>query len=482
MSDNSLPSDDFDPSIPPLEKTLLGFLGLLLVFLPWALGTMHVWSQVAALGIAAICFLLSILPRGGDPVTPGIIKLIRFPVFYAGLLLLAYVAIQGSNPAWKYLELAGRWFMIPIEGHISWLPTGTQTAFEAANPFRYLIIFGIPFLAICAIWCGLTRKESVYFILILLVLNGVALALLGLVQIFTGAEKIFWLIDHPASNTVASFIYRNHAAAYFNLIIGLSGGMALYYFHEGRLMLRRSDPSGIFLFFAVVIFIIVVLSLSRAGVVMATVTLLGLFCVFLFFALFQKSTAANKSIAVSIMAMVVGFGGYVAGRIDYDALIGRFDRMSRVDDFAWDIRWSATVSTAQMFADNWLYGWGAGSFRWMFPAYMDRESGHEAFQGERLWEFAHNDLIQFPAELGVVGMAIVLFILGFYGWQMVSRQVYRNPLIFFILFSLGITVLHSTVDFNFQNPAILTTWWVLLALATLLVRMERVSERRRRRR
>ncbi len=482
MNEPSFSSDDFEPATPRLEKILLGFLALLLVFLPWALGTMHVWSQLTTLGLAAICFLLSILPRGDDPVVPGIVKLVRFPVFYAGLLLLAYVAIQGFNPAWKYIELAGRWYMIPIDGHISWLPSGTRTAFEDANPFRSLVIFAIPFLTLCAIWCGLTRRESILFLLILLVLNGLALAALGLAQIFTGAEKIFWLIDHPARHTIASFVYRNHAAAYFNLMIGLSGGLALYYFHEGRLMLRRSDPSGLFLFFAVAIFIVVILSLSRAGVVMGTMTLLGLFCVFLFFALFQQSTASNKAVAVFIMALVVAFGGYAAGRIDYEALIDRFDRLSRIDDFAWEIRWSATVSTARMFADNWLFGWGAGGFRWIFPAYMDVESGHEVFQGGYLWEFAHSDVVQFPAELGVVGMGFILFSLAYFGLQLASRRTLINPLSLFVLFTLFVTVLHSTVDFVFQNPAILTTWWALLALTAVLVRMERASERRRRRR
>ncbi len=482
MPENSLSSENFDPGLPGLEKTLLASLSLLLVFLPWALGTMHLWSQFTALGIAAFCLVISILPRGGDPVTPGIVKLIRFPVFYAGLLLFLYIAIQGLNPAWKYYELAGRWYMIPIREYIGWLPSGTQTAFADANPFRYLLILAIPFLTICALWCGITRKQSVFFLLIIIVLNGIALSLLGLAQIFTGADKIFWIVEHSARNTVGSFIYRNHAAAYYNLIIGLSGGLALYYFNEGRVMLKRSDPSGIFLFFAVLVFIVVALSLSRTGVVLGTMTLIGLFCVFLFFTLFQKSTSTNKAIAVSIMALVVVFGGFAASRIDYDALIDRFDRMSQVDSIEWEIRWSTTVSTAQMFADNWFYGAGAGSFRWLFPAYMDWDSGHAVFQGERLWEFAHNDLIQFPAELGVVGMSLILLSLIYFGAQMLSRRTYQNPLILLLLFTLGITVAHASVDFVFQNPAILTTWCALLVLGTILVRMERVSERRRRRR
>ncbi len=481
MLDQTSSSNDFDPGRPLQEKVLLACLALLLLFLPWALGTMHVWSQFTALGLAAVCFFVALLPRPSDPVTPALVKLVRFPVFYLGLLLMGYITIQGYNPAWRYFELAGYWYMLPINDHITWLPTGTRTAFEQSNPFRYLVILGIPFLTVCAIWCGITRRESVFFLLILLVLNGVVLSLLGFAQILTGADKIFWTIEHSARHTVASFIYRNHAAAYFNLMVGLSGALALYYFHEGRLMLRRSDPSGIFLFFSVVILAVVGLSLSRAGTVMGTITLLSLFCVFLFYTLVQTTTKTNKLIAVFIMTLVVAFGGYLVSQVDYDRLIERFDQISELDDRPWEVRWSATKATAEMFSDNWLYGTGAGSFRWLFPAYQDWESDSAAFGPDRLWQYAHNDLLQFPTELGVVGMSLIFLCLGYFGWQLLARRTVRNPLAFFILFTLAITILHNAVDFNFQNPAILTTWATMLALVTILVRMERVSERRRRR-
>ena len=135
-----------------------------------------------------------------------------------------------------------------------------------------------------------------------------------------------------------------------------------------------------------------------------------------------------------------------------------------------------------MFSDSWLYGTGAGSFRWLFPAYQDWDNESAAFGADRLWQYAHNDLLQFPAELGVVGMGIIFLMLGYFCWQLLARRTLRNPLAFFMLFTLGITMLHNAVDFNFQNPAILTTWGTLLALTTVLVRMERVTERRRRRR
>src|SRR5258708_7429071 len=47
----------------PLEKAVLWVVALHLCFLPWALGTMHVWSQVTSLGLSAVGLALALIPR-----------------------------------------------------------------------------------------------------------------------------------------------------------------------------------------------------------------------------------------------------------------------------------------------------------------------------------------------------------------------------------------------------------------------------------
>lgn len=56
----------------PLEKAVLAAVAIHLCFLPWALGTMHVWSQITSLVLATIGFLLALIPRtySGDNLPP----------------------------------------------------------------------------------------------------------------------------------------------------------------------------------------------------------------------------------------------------------------------------------------------------------------------------------------------------------------------------------------------------------------------------
>ena len=49
--------------IHPLESALLWIVGAHLVFLPWAIGAMTLWSQWVSLGFAAIGFVCALWPR-----------------------------------------------------------------------------------------------------------------------------------------------------------------------------------------------------------------------------------------------------------------------------------------------------------------------------------------------------------------------------------------------------------------------------------
>jgi hypothetical protein len=51
------------PPLHPQERWFLAIVLVQLVFLPWAFGTMHVWSQVTALGLSAMGFAVALWPR-----------------------------------------------------------------------------------------------------------------------------------------------------------------------------------------------------------------------------------------------------------------------------------------------------------------------------------------------------------------------------------------------------------------------------------
>ena len=51
------------PPLHPQERWFLAIVLLQLIFLPWAFGTMHVWSQAIALGLSALGFVVALWPR-----------------------------------------------------------------------------------------------------------------------------------------------------------------------------------------------------------------------------------------------------------------------------------------------------------------------------------------------------------------------------------------------------------------------------------
>jgi len=59
-------------------------------------------------------------------------KLARFPVFWIGLLFLAYIAIQGFNPAWLYATDGQGWWMTAAQP-IAWLPSSVDVPFAAVD-------------------------------------------------------------------------------------------------------------------------------------------------------------------------------------------------------------------------------------------------------------------------------------------------------------------------------------------------------------
>ncbi|MFZ9682276.1 MAG: hypothetical protein ACO3DQ_03610, partial [Cephaloticoccus sp.] len=84
------------------------WVGLNLVFLPWALGGMRVWTLYVGVGIALAGMITALLPRTYVPKQRGDRddrevmwpKLLRFPLFWLGLALLVLVLIQALNPSW----------------------------------------------------------------------------------------------------------------------------------------------------------------------------------------------------------------------------------------------------------------------------------------------------------------------------------------------------------------------------------------------
>jgi O-antigen ligase len=127
-----------------------------------------------------------------------------------------------------------------------------------------------------------------------------------------------------------------------------------------------------------------------------------------------------------------------------------------------EVREEPAAYTMPMIRDYALFGSGPGTFYVTFPRY--RPATVLNFYDE-----THNDYVQFAAESGLGGFALIgAFVLAALGAALLAQWRRRDPLMRGMSFAciMGVTsiLIHSWVDFNLQIPANAALFMVLLAL------------------
>jgi O-antigen ligase len=473
-------------SLHPLEKALLVITGAQLVFTPWALGTMHVWSQGISLGLAIAGFVVALINRHyteehaheGDFKLIMWPKLVRFPLFWLGLGLLVYMLVQALNPAWIYAVNGGLPWLVPID-HLSWLPTGIEGPFSLMNAWRTLMIYGAAWLLVCALWVGITRRSALQHLLTLIVANGAILALLGILERVTGTYQILWFVSNSAPGSFfATFIYKNHAGAYFNLVFMLCVALAYWHFARGERRLERSNPAPVFAFFSAVIGVGVLLTFSRAATLLLIVFTLIAFISFFIRCSLTRGEGRNPIVMGMLCAMFAIFVGLGAYSLNLDKSFNRLGKLMREGqtDFSISSRQTVLKAAWDMAEDNLVTGWGAGSFRYMFPAYQRNYPAiylvPEHSNVRMGWQYAHNDYVQWLDECGLIGAAFFLAMLACGIRHLWRNRVHQRPHLMFLVLALFVTLAHGWMDFPSHNPAILFLWCGIAVLTGRWAEME----------
>ncbi|MDB6166815.1 MAG: O-Antigen ligase [Lacunisphaera sp.] len=482
----------------PLEKAVLAAVTVHLCFLPWALGTMHVWSQLTSLALSAMGMLLALIPRtySGDnlpqmtadrgrnpaPNNPQPItnnrggsfrltmwpRLLHFPIFWLGLALLAYIAVQGFNPSWVWERNATTWWLRRVND-IPWLPTSVDTPFARFDVWRQFIIYASAWLVVCTVWTGFTRRRSLQILLTGLVINAVVLASVGFFQKFAALDSYLFLMKWPVGATAfASFIYRNHAGAYFALITLLALALAIWTHGEGERAGRKSTPAGAFVIAALLLTTAVFFTLSRGASIILTCTWAILVpWLWLYRRRLPASQTANPIVALAVVGLFAAVIGGTIRYLDFSSVEQRFHSLFtnyRSPNESVRSRVLAHASARAMLADHWQRGVGAGGFRYLFPEYI-KDKPEIYAGGHYFWEHAHCDWLEIPTDLGAAGTILVLaagiYWIGFF-WR---RRAVWHGLAAPVLLACIQPLLHGLFDFPFQCPALLATWCALIAIA-----------------
>lgn len=470
----------------PLELALVLVASLHLCFLPWALGARDPWAQLtsAALGLASLT--LAVWPRrySGELAPQGAFilhpwsRLLKFPPFWLGLLFLAYITCQALNPAYLRATAGPYWWLAPVE-HITWLPSGVSAPFERMNAWRMLAICGGAWALACALAAGLTRRISVQAILTAVVANGAILALVGILQKVTNAKEVLWSIKPPAYYFVSTFFYKNHAGAYFNLIVVLAVILMVWHHVRSIRRLDRSSPAPVYAFGTIVLASLVFMSGSRAA--MLLLAGFALICVVVYLVWRKRAGSGTTHPAVVGLASVCGVLLLAAAIsfLNLDRAVDQFRHLTTDQGQKMSIQWrlSARAATLDLVDQQPLTGWGAGSFRHTFP--LVQRNYPEIYRAGRVqtyyWDHAHNDYVQALAEVGILGLALPVLMLGSLLLRAFRSGALSHPAFILGLIGLGLPLAHAWIDFPLYNCAILVT---LCAALVMLVRWTELENSR----
>lgn len=452
----------------PLEKTLVVIASLHLCFLPWALGGRDPWAQITSLCFAVLALVVALLPRRYEgelaPQGPFTLypwpRLIRFPIFWLGLLLLGYVACQALNPAYIRASAGPYWWIAEIP-HIEWLPSGVDAPFSMMNAWRMLVIWGGAWALGCALWIGLTRRIAVQSILTAVVANGALLALIGILQKVTNAREVLWFIKPVAHYFVSTFFYKNHAGAYFNLILVLAVALMIWHHVRALRRLERSSPAPVYAFATIVTASLVFMSGSRTAMILLVGYVVASAAVYLVWRLRARESTTHPAVTGLV---VCGAGALVVASIWFLNLERSIEQIKYVmseegQKAHIEARVLARQATLDLFDAKPISGWGAGSFRHTFPIAQKnypaiyRGSGHKTWS----WDHAHNDYAQFLAETGVAGAILGIAITCFLIFKGIQTGARGQPAFTLGFLGIGTPFAHAWVDFPLYNCTIFVT-------------------------
>jgi O-antigen ligase len=468
------------------EIALVAVTSVHVAALPWLLGGTRLWAQLVSFGLALVGLAIAFWPREdsdrgaadertGTSGGTGGRKLRSFPIFWLGIAGALFVGVQMLNPAWRYTQSAGAYWLIAVP-HLDWLPHGiAQAPFATANAGRVMLMLASPWLVACSLWIGITRRRSAIALLTALALNGVVIAAIALLQRLTHATELLWHWPAPAHYFVGTFVYKNHAGAFFNLIIALCLGLAWWRSEQARRRLEKSHPGILYLFLVIVPLLALLFSYARAATALGLAYLVIVGVGFLVHTIFFTRGGLPATVTLLLGLLGAVFLVVCVRSLNTETVWERFDRLFKQDEVVSIVRRQvAAQATVEMARDSVWFGHGAGSFRYLFPKYQGRHPEIARDQASSLyWEHAHNDYAELFAESGLFGVGLFVIALSWAVLALHRAGVFAQPPRLALLGGPLLVLLNAVCDFPGACPAIVTTSVVVIVATIRAAQVER---------
>jgi O-antigen ligase len=455
-------------------KILQYGLLILLLWSPLPAASVGEWSifviELAVAAMAAAYILLDEKPSLNRHMPP-VLRRLRF--FVAGFFV--FVVFQAlplpaalvrliSPGSYEFQRLYSPGFVPPKFMSLSIAPSATlrEGLFLAA-------CFLLGFLVLKTV----TRGRQIRTIILVLIGSGVFQALYGLFELTRANPRLLFYkkIFSPDSVT-GTFVNRNHLSGYLEMIVPLAVGLAIARMNlltfgvrgfREKIMLWTSKGvlENILIMAGIVIMSLgIVLSNSRSGlaVLVFTMVLFFGFSVLTYSRTGTRQVWVRKFIRTAFLIVAI-----LAAYIGVGSTIKRF----ALEDILHEDRPLYWANTADIVGDFPLFGTGLGTFASAYSAYETRGGS------EMRLVHAHNDYLEYVAEIGVLGALILLGgILTIAVQAFLASRNRRNMeargLALGGIISLAGIGLHTFTDFNLHIPANMVLFTVVLCLTLVM--------------
>src|SRR5467141_1371709 len=449
-----------------LEIGLVGAVGVAVLAFGGTAPSFFAITQVIILGLGVLFILSGQVSR---------ITSTHIPIV-SPLLLFAFVLLQVCPLPVSLAPLFGRTPDDLVgESHFTVSMSPYQTVSHLLLLVTYLAAFFLT-LVLC-------RNPNAKRRLVLAIVSlGVFEALYGLIQYLTGWQQIFTYVKkYYLEEATGTYINRNHFAGFLEMILPFAVVLALRWAallfkntSSGTARLRKIASRtellslALWLFLGTLLFVALVLSRSRMGLISMLVSLVAILAL-----AGTASMPARTRVAVAIL-FFLGVLGLILW-IGIDPVMSRFETLGQEYNSSGQNRISIWRDTLGLIRHHPLLGTGLGSFSVVYP------SVQTVFL-TLLVEHAHCDYLEVATDLGLPG-AILAFGSMFWVLAQTARRYRKTEESFDKAVSLGCIgsivaiLVHSLADFNLYIPANALVFTVIVALAWSNAHPEEMPER-----
>ncbi len=359
----------------------------------------------------------------------------------------------------KSLTWNWKWIKTPLDKPIIFLLILSilSTVFSMNRPRSvWAILLLINYVIIFYLIVHTVRTRSDYRHLLWVIISmGAFLSLFGLFKKYMGNPFPWWNyhnIPETAGHLISTYGNRNHLTGYLEMALPLSLGLILTGYRGVRLFLL--------IVLSALLLLVLILAFSRGGWVSGSLGLIFMGLVLMTSQYFNKK---------KVLVAVIG-GGFILIMIvlSSTAMVERFLTLGEMDKGSSAGRIKIWGAVVEMIEDYPVLGIGPGNFSTVFTQYLP--------PAENRHFYAHNDYIQSAAEIGLISIVIIAWMIaavyrrGFKKLKNQSRLV--RGVTIGALSGITAILVHSMLDFNLHIPANALLFTVLVALAVCPLPMD----------